>query len=60
MPVNDEPDFDAWSAAFKLRNEAEKRWAEAKFEALPSLPAREKDLEEAQAGYDAIVAAMKT
>lgn len=54
MPVQNNPDYAKWQAAFDKRNEAERRFYEAKTMNLPTLQARENDLKQAQDDYDVI------
>ena len=56
MAVEDHPKFDAWSKAFDWRNEAERRYNEAKMQRRPEgeIRAAKIDLDKAQAAYDLI------
>ena len=56
MAVEDHPKFDAWSKAFDRRNEAERRYNEAKMQRRPEgeIKAAKIDLDKAQAAYDLI------
>jgi hypothetical protein len=56
MPIEDHPKWAAWRTAFDRRNEAEKRYYEARKRRDPSVASYLRDFELAQEAYDRISA----
>ncbi len=56
MPVEDHPKYAEWKAAFEHRNEAERRYYDAKMRNRPQgeINLEKHDLDKAQAAYDKI------
>jgi hypothetical protein len=56
MAIEDHPLWNDWSVAFDIKNEAEKRYYEAKMRNDPALDAAKHDYDKALRSYDEIAA----
>lgn len=52
MPIEDDPQYQKWSVAFDMRNEAQKRYWRAKIRNDSALAAYKHDMDLAQQAYD--------